>query len=298
MNFNKLRYVAAVDRAASITAAAQVLNISQSAVTKAVADIEAKLGFTIFERRSHGVTTTAAGRDFINRAARILSDIDHLADDMRDNRRTTEMLLRVAITPASLEALMNRATVALLGAHPQMRLHMRGVSLERGAQLLRQGDAEAVIGPRKAFDTEANLNFTELPDMNVRLYARKGHPLAGRPQLSAADIAQFPIIAPDIQGPLVTPLLDVLGLLGGNPMRRLHIIETYPIAARLVAESEAIGVVLKNFTQTQGFTARFETLDFSMGPPIPFVVASRRENRENQALARFCRAVRNHPPIG
>ncbi len=139
MNFNKLRYVAAVDRAASITAAAQVLNISQSAVTKAVADIEAELGFAIFERRSHGVTTTGAGRDFINRAARILSDIDHLADDMRDNRRTTEMLLRVAITPASLEALMNRATVALLGAHPQMRLHMRGVSLERGAQLLRQG---------------------------------------------------------------------------------------------------------------------------------------------------------------
>ena len=57
-----------------MTAAAKAMHVTQSAVTKAGADVEDDLGFTLFDRRARGVVVTAAGRDFIDRAARIVSE--------------------------------------------------------------------------------------------------------------------------------------------------------------------------------------------------------------------------------
>ena len=44
----KLRQIVAIDRAGSFSAAARVLNVSQSTLTKAVADIETDLGLALF----------------------------------------------------------------------------------------------------------------------------------------------------------------------------------------------------------------------------------------------------------
>ena len=51
----KLRQIVAIDRAGSLSAASQVLNISQSTLTKAVADVEQDLGLAIFHRTARGV---------------------------------------------------------------------------------------------------------------------------------------------------------------------------------------------------------------------------------------------------
>ena len=52
MNPSKLRYIVAVDREGSISAAAKGLRITQSAVTKAVAEVESDLGFALFDRQA------------------------------------------------------------------------------------------------------------------------------------------------------------------------------------------------------------------------------------------------------
>lgn len=296
MNFTKLKYIAAVDREASITAAARWLNISQSAVTKAVADIEAELGFALFDRRAAGVTATPAGREFIDRAARILADIDQLGADMRTGRQTRDLLLRVAVMPPSVEGMMNRAVVSLLSAHPEMRIHMRGETLPAGVTLLRQGDVDAVVGPSAVLETEAGFETTALPAMAAHLYVRRGHPLTGRDDLSPADIAAYPIIVPDIQGPLAAPLLAVLELLGGNPLRRVNVIEIFAIAARVIERTDAIGVVLRNFAQAHTFRDRFDLLDFALGEPVGMAVAHRKGPQISLALRRFVAEMAVNPP--
>jgi DNA-binding transcriptional LysR family regulator len=298
MNFTKLSYVVAVDREGSISAAAKRLNISQSAVTKAVGDIEADLGFAIFHRRARGVSPTPEGREFVDRVARILSDVGQLETDMRAGHRARNLLLRVAVAPSSLEGLMNRSVVELLLRNPKLRLHMRGTNLEAGMLLLRQGDIDALVGPQKTLGSEPGFTCSPLPPMHPFLYARIDHPLVDRKDLGATDIADFPIVAPDIQGPLVSPLLDVLDLLGGEPMRRLHIIETYPTAARYIEQSDAIGVVLKNFAQSREFSARFSLLDFKMGGALPMAVAWRKGRQITKPLRRFLDALSSNPPTG
>lgn len=298
MNFTKLKYVIAVDRAQSVSVAAKTLNISQSAVTKAVADIEAELGITLFDRRARGVDTTPEGRAFADRAARILSDVETLEADMTAARQKREALLRVAVTPASLEGLMNRAVLDVIASDPDLRLHLFAMPLEVSLQQLRQGDIDAVVGPRRVLDDDPRTVCTPLPDLKPLLYVRKDHVLATQKGLSVDDITHYPIVAPDIQNPIIPPLLEVLASLGGDPMRRLHIIGSYQIASRLVETGNAIGIVQDNFARTQEFNQRFVALNFKLGTPIPMAVAVQKSLRNNTAIRRLVSALIRFPPTG
>lgn len=298
MNFTKLKYVVAVDRAQSVSVAAKTLNISQSAVTKAVADIETELGLTLFDRRARGVDTTPDGRAFIDRAARILSDVETLGADMTAARQKREALLRVAVTPASLEGLMNRAVLDVIASDPDLRLHLFAMPLDVSLQQLRQGDVDAVVGPRRVLDEDPRTVCTPLPDLKPLLYVRKGHPLTARAGLSVDDITRYPIVAPDTQNPIVPPLLEVLASLGGDPMRRLHIIGSYQIASRLVETGDAIGIVQDNFARTQGFNRRFVALNFKLGTPIPMAVAVQKSLRNTAVMRRLVSALIRFPPTG
>ncbi|MCW8842471.1 MAG: LysR family transcriptional regulator [Rhodobacteraceae bacterium] len=295
MNLTKLRYVLAVDRAGAISAAARDLHITQSAVTKAVADIEAELGFAIFDRRARGVVATVAGRGFIDRAARILSDMDQLVSDAQSGRETRDRVLRIAIAPSSLEGLMNRAVRHLVLQHPKVRVHLRGVSFETGMQLLRQGDLDTLIAPEHGLMREAGFVTEPLPPLRARMFARKGHPLSGRP-VSAAELARYPIISPDLSGPHVWPLLEVFEHLEGDPVRQLHILENFPMASGIIERTDALGVVVDSFVQSHAFRRRFEVIEFDMGAPLPMVLASRSQRGPERAMGWFRAALRAHPP--
>lgn len=297
MNLTKLRYIASVDREGSISAAARVLNITQSAVTKAVADIEAELGFALFDRRARGVVTTAVGRGFIDRAARILSDMDQLVMDAKTGRDSRDRVLRIGIAPPSLEGLLNRAIRHLVVNHEEVRVQLRGTPFETGIQLLRQGDLDTLIGPPGPLMAEGDFVTEPLPPLRARMFARKGHPLAGR-KICAADLAAFPIISPDITGPHVLPILDVLEHIEGDPSRSLHILENFPMASGIIERTDAIGTVVDTYMQSQAFGSRFEVLDFDMGEPLPMVLAYRAEMQPSRAMVWLRAALARFPPTG
>lgn len=296
MNLTKLKYLVTVDRQGSITAAAQALHITQSAITKAVADVEDELGYTVFDRHARGVTATAEGRTFIDRAARILSDMDQLVHDAQTGREIREQVLRLGVSPPTVEGLMNRAIEHLVLNHPDIRVQMRGTSLESGVQLLRQGDIDALVAPEKAVSADRDLISDALPPMSARLFVRKGHPLLKKGGGTASDIAKFPIITPDLTGPYAEPLMVLLEQLGGDPTRRLHVLEHFPTIASIIEKGDAVAVAIESYTRTQAFRRRFDVLEFDLGPPM--AIAYRRQWRPSRANRWLQAALKAHPPTG
>lgn len=297
LNLTKLKYVVAVDRDGSISAAAKAMHVTQSAVTKAVADVEVDLGFALFDRRARGVVVTAAGRGFIDRAARIISDMDQLVDDARTGRDSRDRVLRIGIAPPSLEGLMNRAIRHLVLNHEEVRVQLRGVPFEAGLQLLRQGDLDTLIAPLNASAVLSGFVSETLPPLHAHLFARKGHPLSGR-RLTAAEVARFPIITPDLSGPIVEPIRQILDLLEEDAIRGLHVIENFPTASGIIERSDAVGTVTESYVQSQAFRSRFEVLGYDMGEPLPMAMVYRSEAQPSRAMGWLRAALEHHPPTG
>ncbi|WP_417436801.1 LysR family transcriptional regulator [Idiomarina abyssalis] len=80
LTLKQLRYFVATAEIGQVSQAAIYLNISQSAVTTAVRDLEALLGVELFVRSTQGVSLTERGRHFLNHAYQVLRSVDDALD--------------------------------------------------------------------------------------------------------------------------------------------------------------------------------------------------------------------------
>lgn len=293
MDTRRLRHVVTVDECRSVTRAAEQLGLTQSAVTKSIAVVERDLGYQLFERQAQGMTATVEGRRFINRARRIIADLEQLAEDSRIDRDERELLLRVVVCPASLEGPLNRAMRQFIIRNPECRIHLSGRTIETGARLLQQGDVDICIGSTTGLAAYPDFDVQGLPDLKVEIFARKGHPLIGRPAVTREDLEGFPIIVPDMQGPytqdLIAPLIPL-----SRQTRRFHIVESFSLVSGVVSASDAIGIVSRSYVETTAFTSRFETLDFNFGPSMALAAATRKAWHNTRHIKRFISTVRDH----
>ncbi|WP_333826623.1 LysR family transcriptional regulator [Pararhodobacter sp.] len=298
MNLVKLRHVVNVDRCGSITQAAQMMNVTQSAVTKSVADVEREIGYPLFDRRARGVATTDAGRIFIDRARRITADIEQLIEDSRAQRTSREMALRLVICPSSLEGLLNRAVRRFITTSPACRVHLFASTIERGIEQLRQGDVDICFGARDRLEAVADFNCHPLPDLVANLFVRQDHPLVGRKDLRNEDIAAYPIIVPDLQGPYIERILGLVNPLSVSSMRQLHILENFPMVTEIVSATDTIGIVSNGYSRTDAFLQRFKTLPFGLGAPMPLAAATRARWPATRQMTLFMSALEKHPLTG
>ncbi len=78
MNILHMRYAVEVARAGSINRAAESLLIAQPNLSRSVKELEEDLGIIIFDRSARGMSLTPQGKDFIEKAQRILDEISEV----------------------------------------------------------------------------------------------------------------------------------------------------------------------------------------------------------------------------
>ena len=295
MNLNQLRHVVMVYRMGSFTAASAELNVSQSSVTKSVAWVERDLGYALFDRRARGVSVTEAGRDFIDRALRIVSDMDRLAADAATGRAERSAILRVGVAPPSVEGLLNRAIRALLREPDQFRLHVQAGAAQKAIALLRQGDIGIPVGPTEELSREPSFALEHLPDFIGRIFCRRGHPLLMNGTVDGKDLRRYPIIVPDLSPPLVEQLVRTVYGVGSSQVH-LHIIDNFPMVASIIENTDALGVASSSYARTKTFLRKFELVPDTPDHPLRFSVARRARWLPSPPMARFLNVVRRYPP--
>lgn len=296
MNAAKLKQIVAVDRHESISQAAKALRLTQSTVSRSVADIETEIGYALFDRRARSVVATERGRQFIDRAARIISDLDQLSDDARQSRETGDTLIRVGVSPASMQGLMNKAVIALTQQHEELRVHLEAVSVGGGVRALSRGDIDMLVAPENAVKGNEAFSFTALGELETHLFTRKRHPLAGKSPLIADDITAFPVVAPDRLSWHTDQLRSLFSSFGGDSARRMHVIEYFPLVADMVANSNAIGVISAEYSASKTFMRRFALLETNMFAPLTIGYAIRRRWMSAPAVRALQQTLKAFPP--
>lgn len=124
----RMHYILEVARAYSSSTAAETLGITQSALSRSIADIETELGVRLFNRLPRGVQLTQAGDRFIAGAKRLLDDIEAMVNHVRDAHDLLAGRLRIGIAPTGyVDHAIDHARDALRAfaqAHPDVTIEV------------------------------------------------------------------------------------------------------------------------------------------------------------------------------
>ncbi len=139
MNITELRYLVAIMKWGSVSAAAKQLYAAQPNVSKALKNLEEEYNLRIFERSSTGMIPTEQGRHFIEQAERVLEEVDQLNQGAREEQgRCAE--LRVMIPHATYASYAAVDFLEQTADVEQLRIHIReGGSMEAMDFVLRRG---------------------------------------------------------------------------------------------------------------------------------------------------------------
>lgn len=147
-------------QAGSFSAAARVLGLAPSAVSKNVARLEARLGVRLFQRSTRTLTLTHEGTAYFERIEPLLRALDEASDAVR-SPMSPQGLLRVSLPTVIGRSLAQPITQRFVARYPELKLELSVT--DRHVDLIREGcDVAVRIGP--AADSELNARLlTEVP---------------------------------------------------------------------------------------------------------------------------------------
>lgn len=197
-DFGDLEAFLAVKETGSFHAAAEQLNLSQSAITRRVAKLEQVLDTRLFERTTRAVKPTLAAKRLQARAESILEDARETTRAMRDESVAFAHQRGAVVTVATVPTVLTRLLVPALD-HFRAQGHRERLRLLDGsagdvAAAVEEGEADFGLCSLPAMD--ATTTFEPLFDDQIVLALPARHALAGRARVSFAELGGTPMILP------------------------------------------------------------------------------------------------------
>jgi LysR family transcriptional regulator, hydrogen peroxide-inducible genes activator len=121
-SLRQLQYAAAVADTLSFRRAAERCHVSQPSLSAQLAHLETVLGVRLFERDRRRVLPTAAGKDLLERARRVLRDAEDLVQAARQLGDPLAGSLRIGVIPTISSYLLPGVSPALRRRFPRLRL--------------------------------------------------------------------------------------------------------------------------------------------------------------------------------
>jgi DNA-binding transcriptional LysR family regulator len=192
-----LRSFAAVAEELNVTRAARRLHLAQQAVSAHIQHLEQTLAARLFIRTSRGVELTAAGKELAAGTARVLDELAELATRVREIDAGRRGRLRLLCKPHATYEFAVEIAEAMETAMPEVAIELITVStLPEELGLLRSGDADACF---LWLPVGADGLSAEPVRRDRRMVALPaGHRLAARESVTLADLADEPVIIPEV----------------------------------------------------------------------------------------------------
>lgn len=121
-NIGDLAAVVVIARERSFRRAALMLGMSTTALSNAVAKLEANLGARLFNRTTRSVSLTDAGRDFVEQVGPALREIQSAMDGVRSQQQTPSGMLRINAFAAGAREIMSPLVLEFMRRHPDVHL--------------------------------------------------------------------------------------------------------------------------------------------------------------------------------
>lgn len=214
MNLRDLKYLVALADLRHFGKAAEACFVSQPTLSTQIRKLEEELGVVLIERAPRKVMLTAAGQDVVQRARRIVADVDEMKEAARRSHDPASGTLRLGVFPTLGPYLLPHVVPALREAFPQLELLLVEEKSDVLLQRLRDGQLDAALLALPLHDEQLHAQF--LFEEPFVLAAPERHPLAQARGLHIDDLGHETLLLLEDGHCLRDQALDVCRLAGAQ----------------------------------------------------------------------------------
>lgn len=145
ITLRQLEFALAVAKHRHFKRAAEECNISQSALSLGIAELEKQLDTQVFERNNKQVLITPIGEDILARAQRVFSEVNDLTTRAHSHQTPLAYPMDIGIIPTIAPYLLPKVLPTLKNKHPEFKINVVEQQTERLLEQVRFGHIDTAI---------------------------------------------------------------------------------------------------------------------------------------------------------
>jgi DNA-binding transcriptional LysR family regulator len=238
----QLRHALALAEHRNFARAAESLYLTQSALTRSIQALEARIGARLFDRGQREVTPTMLGELVLRHAATLELAARDLQRDVELAKGLEVGELRIGAGPFAGAVLAGGTIGRLSHAHPRLRTEVVISPWQELPERIRQREIDLIVGDLRDLRTLDGFETLELRPRPQVWACRPDHPLAQRSSVTYAELIAFPLAGPRLPAEVLDWLLEQLP----EPLRTLGVspltitCDSSEVLKRILVRSDAI----------------------------------------------------------
>lgn len=204
-----------VTRQGSVVRAADVLSLTQPAVSKKLKELEEILGVRLLERSKKGIELTHYGNVFLEHASTSVAALREGAERVAQAQAAGFQQLSIGVLPTVATSVLPEAVKRFRENNIDVRLHLVSGPNSLLMSQLRVGELDLVVGRLGLPEAMSGLSFQHLYSEQIVFTVRPDHPLLSKTDFQLNDISHYTVLYPpkeSITGPSVDRFLLAEGV--------------------------------------------------------------------------------------
>lgn len=288
-----LRTIRAIQQAGGLARAAEMLNMTQSALSHQVKGLEDQAGMELFVRRSKPMRLSAAGVRMLRAAERILPEIDAMEEEFRALRAGRTGRLHIAIECHACFDWLFPVLEMFRHAWPEIDVDIRAGLAFEALPALNREDVDLVISSDR--EPPPGIVFNPLFDYHPTFVGSAQNPLAARDFIIAEDFRDQVLITYPVSRDKLDVFTELLTPAKVEP-RAQRTAELTAVILMLVGSNRGVAVlpdwVMREVKTNADYITR------RLGPEVitkRMYAATREEDAAKPYIAHFLRLARSEP---
>jgi DNA-binding transcriptional LysR family regulator len=245
----QLRAFLAVYQLRQLSAAAQKLFVTQSAVSMLIRQLEEGLGARLFDRTTRSLKPTAAAEEMLSTVERVLRDVDSLSADFRELSTLERGRVTLAITPTLAALLLPDAIRVFSEQYPKVRVLVNDCAPDQFISRILGEHVDFGIGTPERPGPEVETQ--RIMRDHLALVCRADHPLARLRVVRWSDLGRHPVITVR-PGYGVRPLIDGTAAAAGVVLDVVNEVSFLSTALWMTASGMGASIMPSAFARAAG----------------------------------------------
>jgi DNA-binding transcriptional LysR family regulator len=195
-----IQHALALAQTRNFARAAEVVHITQPALSRSIASLERDLGVRLFDRLTTGVELTAFGKLLIERGTQLIGDVALIKREIDLLGGLHAGSLTVAAGPYVSESLVGRVAARLLAKHPGLSVAVETMDSRDVVVGVLEARYDVGVASSERVGKQPKLVIEALEPHAVHFVCRPGHPLSRQSDLQLAQVLRYPIVAGHMGG--------------------------------------------------------------------------------------------------